>query len=183
MITSLHRLSRLLIGLLVVVVMSSAAAAQEPKSVALTRELTGLLDAAKLDAIAAKEGTDLEQYVAALYFPGSQLLVVSAKYAPAVLLKEKLDRKEYREIYIDLNSASQPGSKVMVEDMGADGLLPDHPDNKAFDSVETDGKRTVFDDDWRKAQKLSEEAFKKLHDDAEARYEKMLQALIAQAKK
>lgn len=183
MITSPRRISSIMVGLLVVVVMSSAAVAQEPPSVALAKQLTGLLDAAKLDAIAAKEGTDPEQYCAALYFPGSQLLVVSAKYAPAVLLKEKLDRKEYREIYIDLNSASVAGTKFMVEDMGADGLLADHPDNKAFDSVENNGKRTVFDDDWRKAQKLSEEAFAKQHADADARYVRMLQALIAQAKK
>jgi hypothetical protein len=183
MILSPRRMSPLSIGLLAVVALSSAAAAQEPKSAALAKELTGLMDAAKMDAIAAKDGADPESYVAALYFPGSQLLVVGAKYAPAVLLKEKLDKKEYREIYIDLNSAAVPASKMMFEDLGADGLQANHADNAAFDSVELGGKRTHFDDDWRKAQKISEDVHAKAYADAEVIYERLLQALIGQAKK
>ena len=53
-------------------------AAQDSKSAAVAGQLTQLLDQMKLDAVAAKQGTD--QFVAALYFQGSQLLVVAAKY-------------------------------------------------------------------------------------------------------
>jgi hypothetical protein len=118
-----------------------------------------------------------------MYFSGSQLLVVGAKYSPAVLLNEKLKNKEYQEIYIDLNSAGVAGSKVFVEDPGADGIKADHKDNEAFDTLERGGKRTNFDDHWRKEQKLSEEQFAKIVADADTFYARLLQALLAQAKK
>ena len=128
------------------VAMSTTAAAQEPKSAALAKELTALLDAAKLTAIAAKDTADPDAFVAAMYFPGSQLLVVGAKYSPAVLLNEKLAKKDYQEIYIDLNSASVASTRVFVEDLGADGLKAEHPEGTGFDSVDRGGKRTIFDD-------------------------------------
>jgi uncharacterized cupredoxin-like copper-binding protein len=175
--------THLVIALLMLVVMSSAAAAQEPKSAALAKDLTQALDAAKLTAIAAKDPADPDSFVAAMYFSGSQLLVVAAKYVPAVLLNEKLGKKDYQEIYIDLNSASVASTRVFVEDLGADGLKSDHEDGKGFDSVERAGKRSSFDDHWRKEQKLSEEQYAKLFADADALYARLLQALIAQAKR
>ena len=90
MLTRPRGTTHLFIGLLMLVVMSTAAAAQEAKSAALAKELTALLDAAKLTAIAAKDSSDPEAFVAAMYFSGSQLLIVSAKYTPAVLLNQKL---------------------------------------------------------------------------------------------
>ena len=57
----------------------SGAFAQDSKSAAMVGELTKLLDSRKLDSIAAKSGND--QFVGALYFAGSQLLVVSARYS------------------------------------------------------------------------------------------------------
>jgi hypothetical protein len=175
--------THLVIGLLMLVVMSTAAAAQESKSVALAKELTTILDGAKLTAIAAKDGSDPDAFVAAMYFSGSQLLIVSAKYAPAVLLNEKLAKKDYQEIYIDLNSASVAGTRVFVEDLGADGLKLDHSEGAAFDSVDRGGKRTIFDNDWKKEQKLSDEQYAKLFADADAIYARLLQALISQAKR
>jgi hypothetical protein len=165
------------------VVMSTAAAAQESKSVALTQTLTALLDGAKLTAIAAKDPSDPDAFVAAMYFSGSQLLLVSAKYSPAVILNGKLDKKDYQEIYIDLNSASAPASRVFIEDLGADGLKADHPDGTAFDSIDRGGKRTIFDHDWKKEQKLTDEQYAKLFADADALYSRLLQALINQAKR
>jgi hypothetical protein len=109
--------------------------------------------------------------------------VVAAKYVPAVLLNEKLGKKDYQEIYIDLNSASVASTRIFVEDLGADGLKTDHEEGKGFDSVERAGKRSLFDDHWRKEQKLSDEQFAKLFADADALYARLLQALIAQAKK
>jgi hypothetical protein len=183
MLTRPRGTTHLLLGFLMLVVMSTAAAAQESKSAALAKDLTTLLDGAKLTAIAAKDPSDPETFVAAMYFPGSQLLIVSAKYVPAVLLNEKLAKKEYQEIYIDLNSASVASTRVFVEDLGADGLKPDHPEGTAFDSIDRGGKRSIFDDDWKKEQKLSEEQYAKLFVDADARYSRLLQALITQAKK
>jgi hypothetical protein len=175
--------TRLVIGSLMLAVMSSAAAAQEPASAALAKELTQLLDGAKLTAIAAKDPSGTDVFVAAMYFSGSQLLVVSAKYEPAVLLNDKLAKKDYQEVYIDLNSASVANTRVFVEDLGADGLKADHPEGTVFDSIDRAGKRTIFDAGWRKEQKLTDEAYAKLFADADAFYARLLRALIAQAKR
>jgi hypothetical protein len=183
MLTRPRGTTPLVIGLLALVVMSTAAAAQEAKSAALAKELTQMLDGAKLTAIAAKDPADPEAFVAAMYFPGSQLLLVSAKYSPAVLLNDKVAKKDYQEIYIDLNSASIASSRVFIEDLAADGLKIDHPEGTGFDSIDHGGKRTIFDAGWRKEQKLSEEQFAKLFADADALYSRLLQALITQAKK
>ena len=183
MLTRPRSTTHLVIGLLMLVVMSSAAAAQESKSAALAKDLTQALDAAKLTAIAAKDPSDPESFVAAMYFSGSQLLVVAAKYVPAVLLNEKLGKKDYQEIYIDLNSASVASTRIFIEDLGADGLKTDHEEGKGFDSVERAGKRSLFDDHWRKEQKLPDEQYARLFADADALYARLLQALIAQAKK
>ena len=175
--------AHLVIGLLVLVVMSTAAAAQEAKSAALAKELTTLLDGAKLTAIAAKDPSDPDAFVAAMYFSGSQLLIVAAKYTPAVLLNEKVAKKDYQEIYIDLNSASVASTRVFLEDLGADGLKADHDEGAGFDSLDRGGKRTIFDADWKKDQKLTDDQYAKLFTDADAIYSRLLQALISQAKK
>ncbi len=78
----------------------------------------------KLDAIAAADPSEPGAFVAALYIQGSQLLVVSAKYAAPPLLTAKIKAKEYRDVYIDLSSASVAGSKVFVIDQNCDGLAP-----------------------------------------------------------
>ena len=51
-----------------------------------------------------------------------------------MLLNEKLAKKDYQEVYIDLNSASVASTRVFIEDLGADGLKVDHPDGAGFDS-------------------------------------------------
>ncbi len=170
--------SGLLLLFLLAFALASPVAAQEPQSAALAKQLAALLDQAKLDAIAAKD-TPADTYVAALYFPG-QLMVVSAKYSVPVILNEKLAKKEYRDIYNDLNGAPVPGTRVLVMDLGADGLKP-KKDN-VFDTFEAGGKTWAFDGDW-KAQKLTEDDYMKAFADADGRYAKMLQALIAQVKK
>jgi len=76
-----------------------------------------------------------------------------------------------------------PATRVFIEDLGADGLKADHPDGTAFDSIDRAGKRTIFDTDWKKEQKLTDEQFAKLFADADALYSRLLQALINQAKR
>src|SRR5258707_1394170 len=94
------------------VLLVSGALAQETTSPALAKQLAAALAAAKLDSVAAKDPDQPDRYVAALYVPGRQLLVVSARYAVPVLLNEKLAKKDYREIYLDLYSASIAETKV-----------------------------------------------------------------------
>jgi hypothetical protein len=165
-------------SLIVVLLLSFAVpvAAQESKSAALVKQLTAALDAGKLDSIAAKDPSAPDAFCAALYFPNSQLLVVAAKYAAPQLLAERLTKKEYRDTYIDLSSASVPASKVFVQDAAADGLS-----FKGFDIYEEAGKTTPFDGDWKK-QKISEQDYQKAFAAADERYSQILSALLRQLK-
>src|SRR3982751_3494712 len=98
--------------------------AQESKSTPLARQLIAALDTAKLDSIAARDPIAPDTYVAALYIPGSPLLIVSAKYTAPQLLEIRLAKKEFRDVYIDLSSASVPDTKVFIQDAGSDGMKP-----------------------------------------------------------
>ena len=164
------------------VLLVSGASAQETKSAALAKQLAAALDAAKLDSVAAKDPDQPDRYVAALYLPGSQLLVVSARYTAPALLNDKLAKKDYREIYIDLQSASIPETKVFIQDPGADGLKAKRAEGQAFDTYEIGGKRTAFDGDW-KSQKLAEEEYLKAFSAADEQYSRMLTALISAVRK
>lgn len=160
----------------------ATAAAQESKSAPLVKELTQLLEQNKLDAIAAKMPDGQDHFVGALYFPGLQLLVVSARYSVPMYVLEKLAKKEYREVYIDLNSASIPESKAFFEDLKADGLQPTREENDPFDMYEGKGRKVAFDGDWKKA-KLSEKEYQDAFAAIDADYVTLLRVLIAQAKK
>lgn len=161
---------------------SATALAEDSKSAALAKELSAALEAAKLDSIAAKDPAKPDVFYGALYFPGAQLLVVSAQYSAPLAMNERLTKKDYREAYLDLSSASVPGSKVFIEDLGANGLVAKARENEPFDAYEVAGKRTTFDGDWKK-QQLSEEDYMKAFSAADEQYSQMLAALIAQAKK
>jgi hypothetical protein len=162
--------------------LSTTSFAQDGKSAPLAKQLAAALDSAKLDSIAAPDPSNPGTFVAALYFANMQLLVVSAKYTAPQLLSAKVEKKDYRDVYIDLNSASVPESKTFIEDLGADGLKAKRDENQPFDTFEHAGKRTVFDSDWKK-QKLSEQDYMKAFSGADDEYSKILTALLAQLKK
>jgi hypothetical protein len=175
----------LLAASLILGALAGAAYAQQPtdsKTLALAKELTVLMDQGKLDAIAAKDSTAPDTFVAALYFPGSQLLVVSAKYQVPSLLVDKLAKKDYKEIYTDLNSAYVEGTKCFVMDIGADGMKPKKDDTR-IDACDLGAKSYTFDGDWKKQKFGSEDEYLKAFAESDARYAKMLSVLIAQAKK
>jgi hypothetical protein len=122
---------------LLAIVCSSPAFAQESKSAPLAKQLAAALDAAKLDSIAAQDPATPGVYVAALYIPHVQLLAISGKYAAPQLLDQRLTKKEYRDIYLDLNGAAE--AKAFIEDFGIDRLKL-RPDNQAPDSYEAGGE-------------------------------------------
>jgi hypothetical protein len=155
--------------------------AQEAKSGAAAKALVAALEAAQLDSIAAKDPTGADTYVGALYIKGFQLIVVSGSYAAPPYMDSRLSRKEYRDAYIDLNGATAPATRMLIEDLGADGLRARREDDQPFDSVDTGGKRTQFDGDWKK-QKLDEEEYLKIFAATDARYETILNALLKQLK-
>jgi hypothetical protein len=158
----------------------AVAVAQDSKSAPPASELVKLLEQMKLDSVAAAQSAT--QFVSALYIPGSQLLVVSGRFASPERATILIDRKMYRDVYTDLNSAAEADGKLFISDLGADGLRFRRQNNQPFDTADMSGKSYSFDGDWGRA-KLSRDEYTKAFQDADEQYSQMLQALIAQLKK
>ena len=172
---------RLSTGLLLVALASPGVSAgpQESKSAPLAKELAQVLDAAKLDSIAASDPTT-GSFVAALYIPGTQLLVVSGKFETPEIGTHRISKKEFRELYMDLMGASVPGSRQFAADVSCDGFVFKPDGDLAADSWEQGSKTQTFE--GHKKAKLSEEQYLKTYTEADARYAQILQLLLAQAK-
>jgi len=156
--------------------------AQESKSEPLAKQLAQAMEKAQLTTFAARDDEGDGQYVAAMYFPGSQLLVVEARYSVPILIEQKLADKKYMDVYIDLNSASVPASKVFVSDLLADGLHARPAEGQPFDTFEKSQQQWTFNRDWS-GRGISEEAYMNECGQADAEYAHMLQVLLAAMKK
>ncbi|HWI19345.1 MAG TPA: hypothetical protein VNT81_16440 [Vicinamibacterales bacterium] len=174
--------SSILLALTLSAAFSANAAAQELKSAAPAKELAELLTARKLESIAARMPDSKEEFVGALAFPG-QLMVVWAKTTAPAVLNEKLINKAYRDVYLDLNSASIIETRHFVTDLGPDGLKakPDQRQGPA-DTHDLAAKSIRFDGNWRE-DKMSEKDYMARHAEADAAYAKAVQALIDELKK
>jgi hypothetical protein len=155
--------------------------AQAPTSGPAAAELTRLLESAKLDSIAAVDPDDPANWIAALYFKDSQLLVISAQYEAPVLLTAKMKVRDYRDIYLALFSSAVKGTKVWVMDTDANGLVFKPSGNDGPDMWERNDTTVMFDGEWRRA-KMSEADYRKSFAEADQRYTRMLQLLAAQVK-
>jgi hypothetical protein len=174
------RLAVMLLSLAFVSV-PAAARAQDAKSPELAKQLAELLDAKKIDAFAAADAQNAGTYVALLYFPGTQLLVVSAKYSAPRMLDDLLQKKDYRGVYVELSSASITATKVFVMDTFADGLVAKPNGGTASDSVERAGTQLTFDGEWKKA-KQTEADYMKAFGECDHAYGQALQLLLAKLK-
>ena len=161
---------------------ATAEQAKTSKSAAHAAALAKQLEQAKLQFIATKDPSDPGRFVAAMHLPGSQLMIVSAKYASPALLNEKVLLGKFQDAYVDLNSASDVATRVIVEDLRADGFALTKSKDALRDSFESNGKRVIFDFDWRK-QKLSQAEYFSTLEAADSQYARMLELLIAEASK
>jgi hypothetical protein len=157
-----------------------AAAHAQSKSGELAKQLSQLLDEKKLESFAAADAQNSGVFVAAMYYPGTELLVVSAKHFNPPAFTEKLTQKNYQDAYADLNAGAVAGSKLLVMDTFADGLVATPKGGNAPDSI--DGTASItFDGNWKKA-KQSEEEYMKAYQSADAAYAHALEVLIAKLK-
>ena len=141
-----------------------------------------LLAERKIDSIAARMPDSNEEFVGALTFPG-QMMVVWAKSSAPAYVNEKLIKKQYREVYVDLNSASITDSRHFVTDLGPDGLRARPAQRQGpADTHDLGAKSMRFDGNWRE-DKMSEADYMKAHGEADAAYAKAIQALINEIKK
>jgi hypothetical protein len=182
MSTRILRAAAFLAVLVAFLAAASTAAAQQSRSAAVAKQLGEVMERLKLDSIAAPDTQEKDRFAGALYFPGSTLLVVAAKYSAPSLLVTKLEKKEFRDVYIDLNSASIAGTKVFVMDNGANGLVADPGNSDAPDTWE-EGSRTVAFDGDGKAAKMSDDEYAKAFAEADERYARILTLLLEQARK
>jgi hypothetical protein len=169
-------------GILTPIGVTAAASDTPSKSAALAKELAQQLDQAKLDHIAARDPEDPSRFIGAMYFPGVELVTVAGKYSVPVLINEKLLNHNYKDVYIDLSSASERASRFTVDDLRADGLPTAKPKEGPADSVDQGGATLAFDWDWKKA-KLSEDEYLKKIAAADEQYAKLLTVLLAEVKK
>ena len=159
------------------VVAPAFADSQESKSAPLAKQLAEILDAAKLESMAAADPTT-GGFVAALYIPGTQLLVVCGKFDAPAIGTERIKRKEYKDLYMDLQGASKAGTRLFAQDVSADGLS--FKSDGAADAWEQSNKTLSFEG-WKKA-KMSEEDYTKAYAEADQQYARFLSLLLAQAK-
>jgi hypothetical protein len=171
-----------IVGLMLVgLPLTAAAQASASKSAAIAKELVQVMDAKKLDSIAAKTPTGEGNYAAALYFPNVQLLVISGHYSAPQLMEPRLAGKQYRDTYMELSGTVAPDSKIFVQDMGEPGLSPKKQENM-YDTWTQAGKIVMFDGENEK-QKMSEAEYGKAFAAADEEYARILGALLAEAKK
>jgi hypothetical protein len=169
------------IGIAALCVPASLSAQQPSKSSGIAKELVTVLDAKKLDSIAAKVPDGEDHFAAALYFPGVQLLVVSGHYSAPQLMEPRLAKKDYKDTYMELTGTVTAASKVFVQDMGVPGLTQKKQDNM-YDTWTRGGKPIMFDGDPDK-QKITDADYAKSFTAADEEYAKILAALLTEAKK
>ena len=119
--------------------------AQPASSASLVEQLKQLMDDQELSAIATQDPTKENHFVAALYFSGRQVLAVSAPYSAPLIMSGMLDNEDYRNVYIDLSSASDPAARFFVDDFGADGLQAGSATEGPRDSVNRGGQQVALD--------------------------------------
>ena len=143
------------------------------------RDLVWALDRSGLNAIATADPEELGRFVAALYIPGGQLLVVSAHHPSVDGITHRLAMRQYREVYLDLQGTPTPQNKFFVQDARADGILSAVPGSGDVDVLYEDGVRqTLFNGDIE-AQHLTSAEYEARLAAADARYARLLQLLTS----
>jgi hypothetical protein len=166
-------------GLILLVNVVLAAAPPQPtvRSAALAQQLGAALVEHRLEAIAVRDPEQADRFIAALFFPDSQLLVISARYASPSLLEEKIAHMNYRDVYLDLGTSHIADTSVFFQDMKADGLCNDR--DQTADILYEGSASTTFDGDWKK-HGLSEQEYTQKLADADQRYSRLIELLLTQ---
>jgi hypothetical protein len=146
------------------------------------RDLVHVLDQFRHDAIAVADPAEPGFFVAALYIPGSQLLVVSAHHPSAEAVADRITMRRFREVYLDLQGTPTPRDKFFVQDSRADGILSAFPGSGDVDVVYEDGvRRTLFNGDIQ-AQHLTAAEYDARLAAADTRYARLLTLLTSAAR-
>ena len=152
-------------------VISAAGFGQESTSATAAKELVGAMTERKLSSIALQDPEATDRFIAAMVFPGVQILLVAGQVLSPDYLKYQLSQKQFADVYTGLQANAVVETKVFFHDLGADGL---HPGGETVNIMYERGtKQTIFDRNWKK-RGLSESAYQKTFRDADARYTRLL---------
>jgi hypothetical protein len=152
--------------------------AQAFASADAAHELVVVLDELRLDAIATADPAEPGAFVAALYIPGSQLLVVHARHPSVEGVLQRLTMHQYREVYLDLQGTPTRDDKFFVQDAGADGILSALSGSGDVDVLYEDGgHQTLFN--GANAQHLTPAEYDAKLVAADARYARLLALLTS----
>ena len=168
---------RNLFALVVALFVTTAGLSTAGTSAELATDLVKLMEQRNLDTIAAAHPADAGRFVAAMHIKGVQLLVISGRYSAPALLKEHLVKGDYRQVYLDLNSAADKQGRLFITDSQANGLRAAPEKNAPFDISWRDmTAQILYNNDW-KSQKLNEAAYRKRFTEDETEYAAMLEIL------
>ncbi len=150
----------------------------ESQSAAPAAALVKLMQEKGLDAFAVPDPKEPGRFIAVLSFPGTQLLVVSAKIPVPSFIQDMLAKRQYRDAYMELQGPTAKDGRFFVQDMQADGLLAKPGRGESFDIVYENGVSTSFDGDWQ-AHGVSEADYDAKFVAADQRYADALTTLAA----
>jgi hypothetical protein len=120
-----------------------AAADELAKSRDPARKLVQLLEARRLTAAATTDPQVPGRFIAAMYVPGSGLLVVGASSPSVEAVRYRIEQRQYRDVYLDLQSTPTVQGRLFVQDAAADGLTWS-ADGSDVDVAHEDGARTTL---------------------------------------
>lgn len=185
----MRRWEMIAVGLVVGLSATATVVAQAPppaaKSIAAAKEVADLMAKAKTDCVAIDNSSVFGGYVAALLIPGAKLTVVSARFKDTTAMAYKLYQKDCMGAYADLNAAVDAVDRVVVDDIGADGLMAVPKKDAPRDGITRDGKTMKFDGskDQLKQAKMTPDDFNKAFASADETYTQLLLLLSKELKK
>jgi hypothetical protein len=154
---------------------AGTAAGDDSKSAPLAKELTTLMTARQIDAFAVESPTRPGYFVAVRAYPGVQLLLVAAESNSTEYMEYQLERKDYGEAYLALNTSAVPATKLFVQDMGCDGV---RREGDRVDVIYQQAETQFLLDGSGKANGLSKDAYSAKAAQIDARYAELLQLVL-----
>jgi hypothetical protein len=167
------------VALALTVVVTGTPQQRASRSSAAAVTLVKLMTDRGLEAAAARDPREPGRFVAALCFPGTQLLVVSAKYPVPAALEQRLSNHEYRDVYMDLQGDVTREGRFFVQDMQTNGLQARPERGAAVDIVYENGAHGTTFDGNGKGTRLSQDDYDARFEAADRRYTEVLAALVA----
>lgn len=156
-------------------------------SAAKAKEVVDLMTSKKLEAFAMRESPISDRFIAVMLVPNIQMLVMSAEYSRPTDIEYRVYQKDYITAYRDLKAGALASDHFVVDDVLCDGLVDRPAKNALPDIVTVQKTKQVFDGPAdpkkRNDTRMAADAYAKAFADAEQRYVKMLDNLIAELKK